>query len=379
MTDIKRSRQILKMILLIVSVFLTGKVYAQDIQSLDNKLQEIQTEFQIPGVSLTAVKNSNIIYNFHSGILKKGENQNISENTLFSIASVTKTFTALAIAKLAEEQKIDIDDPIKKYLPWFKLDDKYVTEKITIRDALSHRSGLASEGLIYLGGALSRNETVEKLQYMLLNDRFRSSFSYSNILYNALGLIIKEVTGVSWEEYVQINILEQLEMGESVSSPHLISSNQIATPHRYIDYEQGAILPVGDEPKNQANRSDFPTSNAPAGGIVSNSFDMGKYLTELLNDSLTIISKNSLKSLWEPHTRIQSSFYSKMTSQGSFVSYGLGWFLGDYDGNRVMFHPGGGGGSTSLIMIIPSKKNRGFCFNKPRLLECFCFCKYSNR
>lgn len=354
MKSIKSFYRIPKMILLIISVFLTGRIYAQDIQSLDNKLQEIQTAFKIPGVTLTAVLDSETVYEFHGGVLKKGLDFEVRNSSLFSIASVTKTFTALAIAKLVEEGKISFDDTIIKYLPWFELGNRYITEHITIRDVLSHRSGLESEGLIYLGGVFSRKETVKRLSFMPLNNRFRSSYTYSNILYNALGLIIQEVSGKSWEEFVKENILQSIGMVESESNFLKVVINNTATSHRYIDYEEGKILPVGNP--DIENESNFPKSNAPAGGVLSTSRDMAKYIRELLSSSPEVVSANTLNTLWKPHTRIESSFYRKMTNQSSFVGYGLGWFLSEYNGRRIMFHPGGGGGTTSLILLMPSEK-----------------------
>lgn len=340
---------------LIIGIFLlAGDVYAQEYQSLDSRMQRIQGELQIPGVTLVALQGSEIVYEFNEGVLQKGEDSQVSSSSLFSIASVTKTFTALAIAKLVEEGKISFDDPIKKHLSWFELSDKYVTGHITIRDVLSHRSGLESEGLIYLGGAFNRKETVEQLRFMPLNNRFRASYTYSNILYNALGLIIEEVSGKSWEEYVQVNILESLGMKDSETNSSKITTKKTATSHRYIDYEQGKIQPVGI--LKSKNESNFPKSNAPAGGVLSSSNDMAKYIQELLNNSSKIVSESTLNTLWEPHTRIKSSFYKKMTNQSSFVGYGLGWFLSEYNDQRIMFHPGGGGGTTSLIVLMPSQK-----------------------
>jgi len=327
--------------------------YSQDLNKLTKKLIKIQDAFNVPGVSIVVVKGQDVVYEYNHGLLNLNEKGVITKNTIFSIASVTKTFTALAIGMLAEEKKVSLNDKIIKHLPWFKLNDDYVTNHITIRDVLSHRSGLSSEGLIYLGSGFTRKETVEKLSDMPVSNRFRDSFTYSNILYNALGLIIEKASNLSWEEFVQKNVLNRIEMNNSITDSKSLSNSKIATPHRFIDYEAGKISPVTE------GGFLFPYSNGPAGAIRSTSNDMAKYLKLLLNNGIynkdTLVGQRVIKELWKPNTRMSSRFYSKMTRNGSYNHYGLGWFLGEYDNKRVMFHPGGGGGMTSLISLIPSE------------------------
>jgi len=155
------------------------------------------------------------------------------------------------------------------------------------------------------------------------------------------------VSGSSWEKFIQENILDAIGMTNSISDFNEPARNKIANPHRFIDYESGQIQPV---------TGSFPKSNGPAGGIRSTSSDMAKYLKLFLNKGVlntdTIIQPQTIKEFWEPHTRA----WDYWTRDGSFSSYGLGWFLTDYANKRIMFHPGGGGGTTSLISLIPSEE-----------------------
>lgn len=341
-------------LLLLMFLMHTGldfKVHAQDFSELENKLSRIQHELKIPGVSLAVVRGNEVVFNYNNGVLDIDSNEVVTNSTIFPIASITKTFTAMAIGILVDQEKIALDDKMTTHLPWFSLNDDYVTQHITIRDVLAHRSGLESEGLIYMGSDFTRQQTVEKLSEMPISGGFRSSFTYSNVLYNALGLIIEEKSGMSWEAFVQTNIVDALGMDQTVTDNAVKMNGKIASSHRFIDYEYGKM--------RKKTASTFPKSNGPAGSIRSTTNDMAKYLQLLLSNGEigdhTIIGSNTLTSLWEPHTRIPGKFYKRMTNNSSFSSYGLGWFLGEYSGRRAMFHAGGGGGSTSLISLIPSE------------------------
>jgi CubicO group peptidase (beta-lactamase class C family) len=335
-----------KVILLFLALSLRfSEIKAQNYYQLETQLDKIQREFSIPGVSIAVVKGNKIVYEFNSGLLNINKQDTVSNETVYPIASATKTFTAMGIGILLDQGKLSLQDPIVKFLPWFKLSDEYVTKNLTIRDLLSHRSGLSSEGLIYMGSGFDRSETVKRLKDMPISN-FRSSFAYSNILYNALGLIIEEVSGLSWEEFIQINVLDALDMQNSTSDFERRKTSNTVIPHRFIDYENGQIKPASES---------FPLSNGPAGGIRSTTSDMSKYIKLLLNkgimNSETIVQPSTIQELWEPHIRS----WDYWTREGSFSAYGLGWFLTDYAAKRIMFHPGGGGGVTSLISLMPSE------------------------
>lgn len=335
-------RQILLVLFFTLIIF---NINAQDYSKLKAQLSIIQKELNVPGVSIAVVKGDRIVFEYNNGLLHLNKTDSISNKTLFSIASATKTFTAVGIGILLDQNKLSLDDPILKHLPWFKLNDDYITKNLTIRDVLSHRSGLSSEGLIYMGSEFDRKETVMRLRNMPVSN-FRSSFSYSNILYNALGLIIEKVSGSSWEDFIQLEILDAIGMRNSISDFKKSSNTKSASPHRFIDYKDGQIYPAA---------AAFPESNGPTGGIRSTSSDLSKYLSLFLKNGIinsdTIIQPRTIKEFWEPHVR--SGDY--WTRDGSFSAYGLGWFLTDYATKRIMFHPGGGGGVSSLISLIPSE------------------------
>lgn len=261
--------------LILFLMFSFSNSNAQDYKKLKADLSKIQKEFNVPGVSIAVVKGDRVVFEYNNGLIDLNKEDSISNKTLFSIASITKTFTAAGIGILLDQNKLSLEDLIVQHLPWFKLKDEYVTQNLTIRDVLSHRSGLSSEGLIYMGSGFDRKETVVRLRDMSISNQFRASFTYSNILFNALGLIIEKVSGSSWEDYIQENILDAAEMINSISDFEKPAKNKIAGPHRFIDYEFGQIQPV---------LGSFSKSNGPAGGIRSTSSDMAKYLMLLLRN-----------------------------------------------------------------------------------------------
>jgi CubicO group peptidase (beta-lactamase class C family) len=323
----------------------TVSAAAADTGELEAALIRIQESFDIPGVSIAVVRNSESVVRYNHGRLNLDSDVAVTATSVFPIASTTKAFTATAIGILVDREKLGLDDRIVDHLPWFELSDAYVTEHLTIRDVLSHRSGLSSEGLIYMGSGFDRMETVKRLKHMPVSD-FRAAFRYSNILYNAIGLIIEEVSGLGWEEFVQKNIFDVTGMADSFTARRDAASRSVANAHLFVDYDNGRLQPV--------KSNTFPASNGPAGAIYSTATDLTKFLNVILTVDQTeapLIRAETLKEMWQP----QNTAPVYWSRNDSFSSYGLGWFLTDYENRRLMFHPGGGGGVSALILAIPSE------------------------
>src|SRR5262249_13260727 len=141
------------------------------------------------------------------------------DHTLFSIGSISKSFTAMALGMLVEEGKLSWDDPVTQYLPYFQLYDPYVTREFTLRDLLVHRSGLPEfcGGILWYGSDYSREEVVKRLRYIKPVSSFRSTFGYQSVTYMAAGEVIRAVTGKSWEDFIRERIFTPLDMKESSS------------------------------------------------------------------------------------------------------------------------------------------------------------------
>src|SRR5690606_33217986 len=161
------------------------------------------------------------------------------EQTLFGIASNTKAFTATALGLLVEEGKIEWDQKVITVLPWFRLSDPYVTSELTIRDLLVHRSGLglgAGDLLWWPPSTHNRRDDARRLRHIPLSTSFRSAYAYDNVLYLIAGEVIEEVSGQSWEDFVQARILDRVGMTHSnVRHSAAEDGGNVATPHARVE------------------------------------------------------------------------------------------------------------------------------------------------
>ncbi len=350
----------LKRIFISITLFLTavqliGQIDQSRIDSLEQYYQKALSDWNVPGMAVAIVTKDKVLFSKGFGIADIETREAVDDNTLFALASNTKAFTATALAMLVDEGKINWDDKVTRYLPWFKLYDPFVTESFTIRDLLCHRSGLEtfSGDLLWYGSTFSRQEVVSKAQFLQPKYGFREHFGYSNIMLIAAGEIIPAVTGMSWDDFVASRILKPLGMNRSILHVSELPANQnVAAPHVYV---QGQLkkIPWLDW-----------DNMGPAGALISSAHDMAKWLQFNLNNGIagqdTLMNQRRLFELQSPNTLIQVSEGSKAAFPSThFKAYGLGWSLMDYLGRKVVSHNGGYDGMISQTVLIP-EENIGF-------------------
>src|SRR5437588_6160739 len=185
---------------------------------LDAYVVRVLKTFEVPGLSVAIVKDGKVVLAKGYGVRKLGEPAPVDENTLLAIGSNTKAFTSAALATLVEEGKISWDDPVYERLTGFQMYDPYVSHEMTIRDLLTHRSGMGlGEGdlLFWPHTTFTRAEIIYKLRFMKPHSSFRSHYAYDNLLYMTAGQIIPAVAGTSWDDYVRQRIFAPLGMNHS--------------------------------------------------------------------------------------------------------------------------------------------------------------------
>jgi CubicO group peptidase (beta-lactamase class C family) len=341
-------RIISALILLNIYINVCGQK-SERITRLDVVFNQAIKDWDVPGMGIAIVtKDSNLLSRGY-GVKDIKTGEPVDENTIFAVASNSKAFTASSIALLVDQGKLDWDDAVVKYLPWFKMYDPYVTANMTIRDLLSHRSGLVtfSGDLVWYGTTWSAEEVVRRAQYLKPAYGFRTTFGYSNIMYLAAGLIVEKVSGQSWSDFVKANFFIPLKMNSSVTSIKQFEKNtNLAQPHTTY--------------KDQTVRIDYLDWDniAPAGSIVSSVNDMAKWIQLQLNggklDDKQIISQKSLNEMWYPQIMNPISRTSReFWPSTHFKGYGLGWSIMDYHGKKVMSHSGGYDGMISYTAFCP--------------------------
>lgn len=333
-----------------------GKGYPRgniDLAQLDSYIETARKEWKIPGMAAAIVKDGQVVLAKGYGLKMFSKPGKVDEKTLFAIASNTKAFTAATLAILAAEGKIQWDHRVRKYLPYFKLYDPYVTEEMRIRDLLCHRCGLGtfSGDLLWYETSYSAVDVIKRAQYLKPSYGFRSGYGYSNIMFMAAGEIIPAVTGKPWRDFVKEKIFKPLGMETTnVGTSELKKYRNVATPH-YV-YSDGKTVTIS-----------YTTSDriGAAGAINSNASDMARWLIMLLNngtlENKRILSETSIEEMWTPHTVIPLSGSSKTLFPSThFRSYGLGWVLLDYHGRKIIYHGGGLDGMISRVAMVPEIK-----------------------
>ena len=306
--------------------------------------------FDVPGVSVAIVKDGRVALAKGYGLRKLGESTPVDAQTLFSVASNTKLFTATALGLLVEEGKIAWDAPVTTYLPWFQMWDPYVTRELTIRDLLVHRSGLglgAGDLLWWPASNLDRKEVTRRLRFIRPATSFRSAYAYDNLLYLAAGEVIEAVSGQTWEDFVRARILRKVGMTTSTSRISATASNQ-ASAHAAVD---GKVRPIA--------RFDSDNTN-PAGGIQSNADDMARWMiVQLARGKLADGSRLFSDSTWQQLTTLVTPMPIDSVPpdfQGpkpDFYGYALGSIVRDYRGRKVLTHGGSLPGFVSQVVMIP--------------------------
>ncbi len=306
--------------------------------------------WKVPGLAIAIVRNDSIIYAKGYGVQDVAKGTPVDERTIFAIGSSSKAFTAASIAMLVDEKKVELDAPASKYLNGFQLADPYATREITVRDLLSHRSGLARGELAWYGSGFDRDEIVRRVRFLQPSWSLRSQFGYQNIMYIAAGQIAARVSGMSWDDFVQQRLLTPLGMtASSTTIRGLDHRMNVASPHAEVDSVVRAIAW-----RNIDNAG-------PAGSINSNVLDMSQWVRLQLNNgvigSKRLISSRQVEEMHTPQTIIRIDSASRaFNPETHFSSYGLGWFLEDYRGREVLHHGGNVDGFSALVAMLPDEK-----------------------
>lgn len=316
---------------------------------LDDYIGKMLADWHIPGLALAIVKDDETIFAKGYGIRKAGEHKAISEHTIFGISSVTKTFTAAAIGLLVDEEKLQWDDPVIKYLPDFQLYDPYVTQELTIRDLLCARSGLDGGDLMREGGDFDRNEVIYRLRYLKPSYSFRTRQGAFTFMFTIAGQVISAVTGRPWDTFIKERFFKPLGMSASgTTRASALHTRNVAIPHIENDNTPEPYI------------YSIPDNVGPGGGITSNVLDLAQWVRLQLGKGTfkqkKILSSEVINELHTPQIVHQSPLMLLDHPGSNFVCYGLGWFLADYGGQKVIDHNGAMPGMEALVAMLPEKQ-----------------------
>ena len=318
---------------------------------IDDLVNKTLKTFDVPGIAVAIVKDGQVILSKGYGIRSILSKEPVNENTLFGIASNSKAFTTAALAMLVDEGKINWDDKVVKYIPEFKMYNDYVTQEFTIRDLLTHRSGLglgAGDLMIWPdGNNFTTQDIIMNLQYLKPVSAFRAKYDYDNLLYIVAGEVIHKVSGISWGEFIENRIMKPLEMTQSAASfLRLKDTTNVIMPHVPTEGKLKAIARY----KNQILD--------PAGGIYSSVNDLSKWVIMQLKkgkygdeNQNQLFSEKQQFEMWSPQTILPNKPIAPYFSH--YKSYGLGWQLTEVKGNFQVSHTGGLDGIVTQVTLLP--------------------------
>ena len=315
---------------------------------LDTFAMKVLKDRYAPGVTIAVVEKGKVIYTGGFGFSIYDKKLPVTENTLFAIGSCTKAFTAAIIGMLAKEGKVDLDKPVRNYLPELKFKDEYANAHVTLRDMMSHRTGLPRHDLSWYGSTASRSELLDRIQYMEPSAELREKYQYNNFMFMAQGMVIEKVTGKSWEQNMRERILIPLGMNQTTLS---VSDMEKSTDHS-----------LAYTVKNDSNIFAIPYRNidaiGPAGSVNSCSKDMANWLITWINDG-----KFNGKEIIPASYRNQAITLQMATGGGlpgvdnpdvHFGGYGLAWGMNSYRGHYRVEHSGGIDGFITTTCFFPS-------------------------
>jgi CubicO group peptidase (beta-lactamase class C family) len=339
---------------LFLAVFLLASagIHAQVLTSkqIDSVTEKTLSTFNVPGIAVAVIKDGKLIHAKGYGVRSIKTNLKVDENTLFGVASNTKAFTAAALGILVDEKKITWDTKVIDIIPEFKMYDSWVTSEFTVRDLLTHRSGLglgAGDLMIWPDSStVDKKQLIHNLRFLKPVSSFRTKYDYDNLMYIVAGEVVTRASGMAYEDFIESRLIKPLGMTKTAASWYrLKDKTNVIDGH--APYED-KLLTVGLSFGEIANA---------AGGIYSSVNDMSKWVTAMINggkygDNLekSLFSPAIARELWTPQTIINNG------NPASFSSYGLGWFLSAVNGKFQATHTGGLSGIVTQVTIIPELK-----------------------
>jgi CubicO group peptidase (beta-lactamase class C family) len=244
--------------------------------AIDTYIEQQMRRLNIPGLALAIVEGDQIVYQRGFGQARPGGDAPAPQ-TPFVLGSTTKSFTALAVMQLVEAGKVELDAPVQRYLPWFRVADAQAAAQITVRHLVHQTSGLPGlPGMITMADLDQSPDAAERqarsLSTLKLTRPVGAAFEYSNLNYNLLGLIVEAASGESYPAYVQAHIFAPLHMSHSYTAQALAQQNGLAVGHRYWFATPVAVTNLA-----------IPRGSLAAGGLISSAEDMAHYLIAQLN------------------------------------------------------------------------------------------------
>jgi|TARA_B110000263_G_scaffold242541_1_gene248127 CubicO group peptidase (beta-lactamase class C family) len=340
-------------LLVFAVTFIQGMQQESIPQGLEQRIEQIRKDWDIPGMAVAIIKGDKVIYANGFGVRELGKSAKVDEKTLFAVGSTTKAMTVATLGMLVDEKKLSWDDRVVDILPGFRMYDAYATAEMRVRDLLTHKSGLTRGDQIWYAASTTQEEVLHGIRYLKPAYSFRSTYNYQNLMYLTAGMLSGKIHGDSWDNVVSKRIFKPLKMRTSVTNlKDLAKRKNVASPHADVD---GELQPIED--RNLENIS-------PAGSVYSNALEMANWVKLNMKkgefEGKRIVSEVAMNEMHKPQMHASYSSTSELTN---FRMYGLGWSVDDYRGHKRVSHGGGIDGFRTWLGFIPDIKLGWVVFN----------------
>ena len=314
---------------------------ASFISELDRLAAEAMADWKVPGVALAVVQDGKVALTREYGQRDVEADLPVTPATQFVICSITKSFTATAVALLHHEGRLDWSKPVRDYIPEFRLSDPVATERVTVRDLLCHISGLPRHDWVHFAGDRAPAEMLAPMRHLELSRDIRTAWQYSNLCYNVAGLLIERLSGQSFETFIRERLTDRLGMTVSFALDDLEASKEPARP--YMMHEDTRLPAIR-----------LPIRTTAAGAINTSAADLANWMRLHLGkgefDGERLLPAALIDELHAPRVYNTSPGHAEFGE----AHYGLGFQSNSYRGDRLVSHGGGWPGWGTLMTLAPA-------------------------
>ena len=332
------------------SEILDDAAVSKSLEGFDATMEKIVSDWNVPGIGVGIVVRDKLVFVRGYGYRDFGRKLPFTPSTTIPIASNTKLFTAVAVGLLVEEGKLDWDKPVRQFVPGIRFHDDELDASVSIRDMLSHRTGITRHDMIWYKSDFTRRELFDRLRYLEPTQPLRTTFLYNNMMYAGAGYVVELLSGKTWEDFLEERIFEPLGMTSTVFSiDEMVAQEDHGVPYtERRDSDELYEIPYYREAKGMG----------PAGSINSNLKDVSRWLIALLNggrvDGKQVIPESVLKAtiapaIALPNAALEARGFGEMLNS----VYGTGRWTASYRGHLLAYHGGDINGFHSQISVMP--------------------------
>jgi CubicO group peptidase (beta-lactamase class C family) len=323
------------------------------LQGFDSYMEQLLRDWNAPGIGVGIVVKDQLVFAKGYGYRDYEQKLPFTPDTLFQIASNTKLFTAVAAGMLVEEGQLTWDKPVREAVPSIQFYNDQLNSSVTLRDMLSHRTGVTRHDLIWFKSPFTRKELFEKLRYLEPQEPMRTTFLYNNLMFAAVGEIIELKSGKRWEDFVRQRVLTPLDMNATTYTvAEMLKHPDHGVPYRERrDSFELYKIPYYEDTEGVA----------PAGAIISNINELSHWLIALMNDGKyrgrQVLPSNVLKATMQPAISLPNTLgeglgYWELLNP----DYGMGREIASYRGRLMTYHGGDLPGFHSQVSFMPNDR-----------------------